>query len=381
MISPRRAYLGLSLLVEPGDPRLVHMLAVAEPAEVVASVAKGRAIGGVSPSQSWVERAGRLDSLVASTLAKAKVSGLRWRCPADADWPGQLGDLDHVEPLNGSTGAPMGLWLRGKANLAQLAQSSVAIVGARDATTYGAEIAADLGADVSDAGLTVVSGAAYGIDACAHRGALAMGKPTIAVLAGGADVDYPQAHAALLARIGDKGLVVSEQAPGQTPMKARFLTRNRLIAGLTRGTVVVEAARRSGSLNTLNWADQLGRVTMGIPGPVTSQASVGVHEAMRTGQAMLVTNGADIGDALGGLGVVDSTPELAPKTAYDCMTAAERQVLDAVPWGTPRATGDIAGELRVCDVEAHTQLIELQSRGYIERLPTGWALLRRADLE
>lgn len=380
MTSPRQAYLALSLLAEPGDPRLVDALAGADPVKVLDAVVKGRAIGGVVPPQPWIERAARLDALVTSTLVKAKASGLRWLCRVDRDWPAQLDDLDHLEPLNGSTGAPMGLWLRGHGDLARLAASSVAVVGARDATTYGAEVASDLSADVSDAGLTVVSGAAYGIDACAHRGALAMGKATVAVLAGGADVDYPRAHLALLSRIAAEGVVVSEQAPGQTPMKARFLSRNRLIAALTQGTVVVEAARRSGSLNTLNWADQLGRVTMAIPGPVTSQASVGTHEAMRTGQAMLVTSGADIVEALGGLGEADSSPARAPETAFDGMTVAERHTLDAVPWGSPRTTSDIAGELRISDTQAQTQLGRLQSRGYVALLPTGWTLLRRADL-
>lgn len=380
MTSPRQAYLALSLLAEPGDPRLVDMLAHAEPGGVIAAVAKGRPVGGVAPPTSWLERAERLDSLVATTLVKARAAGLRWLSRADRDWPSQLDDLDHLEPLNGATGAPMGLWLRGKGNLAKLTESSVAIVGARDATTYGAEIAADLGADVSDAGMTVVSGAAYGIDACAHRGALAMGKPTIAVLAGGADVDYPRAHTALLARIAEEGLVVSEQAPGQTPMKARFLSRNRLIASLTQGTVVVEAARRSGSLNTLNWADQIGRATMAIPGPVTSQASVGAHEAMRTGKAMLVTCGADIVEVLGGFGAAESAPARGPETVYDGMSVGERRALDAVPWGKPRATDDIAGELRVSGASALKQLNRLEALGFVARLPTGWTLVRRADL-
>lgn len=380
MTSPRQACLCLSLLAEPGDPRLVPMLAVAEPTEVLKAVLKGRSLDGSPIPGAWAERALRLDQLASGAMLKAKAAGLRWLSRTEAGWPAALNDLDHVEPLNGATGAPLGLWLRGKANLAQLTESSVAIVGARDATTYGAEIAADLGADLTDAGLTVVSGAAYGIDGCAHRGALSMGKPTIAVLAGGADVDYPRSHSALISRIADQGLIVSEQSPAQIPMKARFLSRNRIIAGLTQGTVVVEAARRSGSLNTLNWADQLGRVTMAVPGPVTSQASVGTHEAMRTGKAMLVTNGADVVEAMGSLGAVDSTPARARETAYDGMTAAERQALDAVPWGTPRATADIAGELHLSTREAQKQLLRLETMGYVARMPSGWILLRRADL-
>lgn len=380
MMTSRQAYLALSVLAEPGDPRLVGFLAVAEPFEVIGAVIKRRSIGGVAPPQSWIERADRLDALVASTLVKARAAGLRWLCRTDQDWPAQLNDLDHVEPLNGATGAPMGLWLRGKANVDLLSAASVAIVGARDATTYGTEIAVDLGADMSDGGMTVISGAAFGIDACAHRGALAMGKPTIAVLAGGAEVDYPRAHTALLARIAEDGLVVSEQAPGQTPLKARFLSRNRLIAGLTQGTVVVEAARRSGSLNTLNWADQLGRVTMAVPGPVTSRASVGVHEAMRSGKAMLVTGGADVVEALGVLGASDSSPERASETAYDGMTVAERCILDAVPWGAARTTEAIADELRISKAHARTHLSRLESRGYVAHSPAGWTLVRRADL-
>ncbi len=185
-----------------------------------------------------------------------------------------LDDLDHVEPLHGATGAPLGLWLRGVGHLAELCEQSVAIVGARDCTTYGAECASDLAADCADAGWTVISGAAYGVDGCAHRGAFLMNAPTVAVLACGADLDYPKAHGALIARIVEMGVVISEQAPGEPPLN-RFLSRNRLIAALTQGTVVIEAAERSGSLNTLNWADQLGRTTMALPGPVTSQQSPG----------------------------------------------------------------------------------------------------------
>lgn len=379
MMSERRACLSLSLVAEPGDPRLMPMLDERGPVEIVATLL-GEHGPGTSMPASWVERARTLERLVRDTLERAQAAGLRWLARTDSGWPAQLDDLNHLDPLNGATGSPLGLWLRGAGNLADLAQSSVAVVGARDATTYGAEVAGDLAADVTDAGLVVVSGAAYGIDGCAHRGALAMGKPTVAVLAGGADVDYPRSHTALLARIAAEGLVVSEQAPGQTPLKARFLSRNRIIAGLTGGTVVVEAARRSGSLNTLNWADQLGRVTMALPGPVTSQASVGVHEALRAGKAMLVTSGADVVEALGALGANDATPPRATETAFDVMAEAQRRILDAVPWSPPRSLGSIAGEVRLSSAVVQKQLVHLQELGYVAHLPAGWALLRRADL-
>lgn len=209
MMSSRRACLALSLIAEPGDPRLVPLLADRDPIELIEALRGSVPSSGTLP-EAWTQRAAHLDSLVGEVLEAAKARNLRWLARSDPGWPPQLADLDHVEPLNGSTGSPLGLWLRGGGNLLRLTQLSVAIVGARDATTYGSEVASDLASDVTDAGLTVVSGAAYGIDACAHRGALAMGRPTMAVLAGGVDVDYPRAHTALLSRIADQGLIVSE---------------------------------------------------------------------------------------------------------------------------------------------------------------------------
>ena len=223
-----------------------------------------------------------------------------------------MSDLDHVEPLQGATGAPIGLWLRGVGHLAEMCEQSVAIVGARNCTTYGAECASELAADCSDAGWTVISGAAYGVDGCAHRGAFLMNAPTAGVLACGADLDYPKSHGALITRIGEVGVVLSEQAPGEKPLKNRFLSRNRLIAALTQGTVVIEAAVRSGSLNTLNWADQLGRTTMALPGPVTSQQSAGVHAAFRAGKAVVVTSGREIVAELSGLGASPRSSRRCP---------------------------------------------------------------------
>ena len=182
----------------------------------------------------------------------------------------------------------------------------------------------------------MVSGAAFGIDASAHRGALAMGRATIAVLACDAGTDYPRAHAALLSRIAESGLIVSEQPPGQVPTKARFLSRNRLIAGLAGGTVVVEARRRSGSLNTLHWADRLGRPTMAVPGPVTSQQSGGTHQAVRDGKAVLVTGGSDVLSELAGIGAAEPEPVTAPATEFDHLPAPAQRALDALTWQARR---------------------------------------------
>ncbi len=298
------ARLGLSLLTDPGDPRLRDLLTDHSPAQVLQALLSGDRVAGSELPAGWRGRVGQLEAERDLARDRAAHSGLRWVCPGDPQWPRQLADLDHVEPLQDTAGAPLGLWLRGTARLDVLAARSVAVVGARSCSTYGAEIASEVAADLASAGFTVVSGAAYGIDACAHRGALVVDRPTIAVLACGADRVYPEAHGTLLDRIVDEGgLVVSEQAPGAVPLRHRFLSRNRIIAALSLGTTVVEAQLRSGSLNTLHWADLLGRTTTAVPGPVTSTRSAGAHAAVRSGKAVLVTSGQDVVDELAALGM------------------------------------------------------------------------------
>ncbi|KAA1376553.1 DNA-processing protein DprA [Aeromicrobium fastidiosum] len=374
----RRDRLALSLVVEPGDPRLPGLLADHEPGRIVAAVRGDRPPTGVPMPAAWLERGADLDRLVEVATQRATAARLRWVCPGDRDWPDRLDDLDHVEPLQATTGAPLGLWVRGSGDLGQLAEQSVAVVGARDCTTYGAECASDLGADLADGGWTVVSGAAYGIDGCAHRGTLAMERPTVAVLACGADLDYPRSHATLLDRIADGGLVVSEQAPGQNPVKSRFLSRNRIIAALSVGTVVVEAAVRSGSLNTLHWADQLGRVTMAMPGPVTSKASGGTHAAVRAGTAVLVTSGRDVLEELGGLGAEESAEPIAP-TEFDLLAPVARATLDGLDWRSARQPAEIASAVRLTTAQVRVALELLRSRGLVVQRSTGWVLDRRAD--
>lgn len=372
--------LALSLVAEPGDPRLRDLLLLHEPGQVLDAVrGRGRA-GDVTIPEAWSERGGVLDKRLATALARAKSAGLRWICPGDRGWPRALDDLDQVDPFHGTTGAPLGLWVRGVGDLAELCAQSVAIVGARACTTYGAECASEVAGDCADADHTVVSGAAFGIDSCAHRGALIMRKPTVAVLASGADTDYPKAHSGLIARIAESGLVVSEQAPGESPMKGRFLSRNRLIAALTQGTVVIEAARRSGSLNTLHWADQLGRLTMGLPGPVTSQQSAGVHAAIRGGEAVLVGSGKDVVEELGGLGAQSADDVTQPSTGFDRLPPAAQRTLDGLDWSRGRSVNEIASRVRLTARDVVKSLDLLERRGHVARLEAGWILARRADV-
>ncbi|MFL6088694.1 MAG: DNA-processing protein DprA [Aeromicrobium sp.] len=364
-----------------------ELLATHAPTDLRAAITAGRRLNGQPSPPAWIQAAQRLDHELEQAQEAADAAGLRWVVPGDAEWPERLGDLDHASPVGGATGAPLGLWVRGAGRLRDLVEASVAVVGARDCTAYGAEQAAEIAADAVSAGFTVVSGAAFGIDACAHRGALAMVCSTVAVLACDAATSYPRAHAALLQRIADEGVVVSEQAPGRAPTKARFLARNRLIAGLTLGTVVVEARRRSGALNTLAWADQLGRVTMAVPGPVTSQQSVGTHEAIRDGKAILVASGSDVVAALGGMSAVAfDAPEASAAstldTAFDGLTADQSRVLDALEWNTGLDLPGIAHRAGVGPDAAARALAALVEAGWAANDEAAcWTLARRADLE
>ena len=289
-MSDRVARAALTRLAEPGDVRLAGLVAELGAARVYALLRDEQDVAGV-----YTDVANRLRGLDPEReLADAAARGIRFVCPGDAEWPGSLQDLDRCEPLQQRGGAPIGLWVRGPLSLAEACARSVSVVGSRSATSYGADVSSSIAATVAAEGVCVVSGAAFGIDQAAHRGALAARGPTVAVLACGVDRAYPSAHRNLLDYIAEVGAVVSELPPGCAPTKLRFLSRNRLIAALSTGVVVVEAAVRSGALNTASWAIRLNRLLMGVPGPVTSAPSAGVHELLRTRGASLVTGGGDV---------------------------------------------------------------------------------------
>jgi DNA processing protein len=207
----------------------------------------------------------------------------------------------------------------------------VAVVGARACSVYGAHVAGEISAQLAERGWVVVSGAAYGIDAAAHRGTLAVGGATIGVLACGVDTAYPPGNAELIRRISEQGLLVSEFPPGTHPNRFRFVLRNRVIAALTRGTVVVEAALRSGALSTARRARDLNRHTMGVAGPVTSELSAGVHALIRSGAASLVTDAAEIVELIGAIGEDLAPLRTGPVVPRDLLEPAVARVLEAVP--------------------------------------------------
>lgn len=355
--SQSRTRLMLSLVSESGDPRLVAWRERCDPVELWQAVVRG----APEIPDRWHAGASDAASRVDGVLRRADEVGARWVVPGSPVWPVALDDLDHVDGIGQVTGAPLGLWVRGGGDLTSIAAAPVAVVGARGSTTYGAEVASDIAADCADQGHAVVSGAAFGIDACAHRGALLGGGPTVAVMACGVDVEYPRTHAALLRRIAEEGLVVSEFPPGAEPQRHRFLVRNRVIAALSVGVVVVEAARRSGSLNTLHWADLLGRTTMVVPGPITSQASAGTHLAVRDGKALLVTSGHDV--LADTFGVVDADlPAIGP--------GARRVWLRL--GAEPQPVEQLAQALRLGTVPVLRALRELERHDVVARDERGW---------
>lgn len=365
----RLARAALSRLAEPGDLRLAALVAELGATTLHRLLAEERDLMGLQ-----TDVAARLVGIdAARELEQADRLGLRFVVPGDEEWPAQLDDLAGLEPLHDRGGVPIGLWAKGPLRLDAIG-SSVAVVGSRASTTYGAGVAGEIGAVAALGGVAVVSGAAFGIDDAAHRGALSVEGPTVAVLACGADRVYPAAHRQLIARIAEVGLVVSEAAPGCAPQRIRFLARNRLIAGLTRGSVVVEAATRSGALNTATWAERLNRVVMGVPGPVTSVSSTGVHERLRTGAMSLVTSGADVLELVGESGAHLVDPARAPTTARDRLTARQRQVLDAVPVAAGVGPDSIARVAGLGLLEVRAALGALHTAGLVLHTEDGWRL-------
>ena len=219
------------------------------------------------------------------TLAVAASKGIHVITEYDSQWPEGFFRL--------GSESPHVLWVHGNIDALNSGQSTVAIVGARAATSYGEHVAMELAADLATDHI-IVSGAAYGIDGAAHRACLAAGGTTVAYLAGGCDRPYPMGHAQLIERVTAKGAVVSEVPPGSAPTKWRFLARNRLIAAHGDATVVVEAGFRSGSLNTAGHADSLGKPLGAVPGPITSAASAGAHRLIQEFGAKLIISADDV---------------------------------------------------------------------------------------
>ncbi|MFJ8802560.1 DNA-processing protein DprA [Streptomyces sp. NPDC102487] len=366
----RRARVTLSRVVEPGDEVCGRWVREVGAREAVRWLSGGEGQPRGMTDSRWAglrARAERADP--EGDLGRAREAGVRFVCPGDSEWPAQLDDL--------GDGRPLGLWVRGLSSLRIWALRSVAVVGARACTEYGAHMAATLGAGLAERGWVVVSGGAYGVDGAAHRGALGAGGATVAVLACGVDRPYPRGHTQLISRIAEQGLVIGELPPGDHPTPSRFILRNRVIAALTRGTVVVEAAYRTGALVTARAAQRLGRFTMGVPGPATSSLSAGVHELLR-GEAVLVTDAAEVAELVGDMGEL-APDRRGPVLPHDLLPPGAQRVLAALPARRPAAVDEIARGAATTTDEAVGRLYELRALGFVERHGDGWKLTRQAS--
>jgi DNA processing protein len=417
----RTARAALTWVAEPGDPVMGALLRVCSPPEIVAALIEGRIPrvpaappGGAWPGESGAHggqaarRSGEHAPTVGTVAAQEAVlwedsagssgdpgleralrrwsarlgevppetdldawwrDGIRLVIPSDAEWPSQLDVLGDARPW--------GLWVRGQADLRYACLRSVSVVGTRAATPYGTHVCGELAVSLAEKGWTIVSGGAFGIDGFAHRGAIAVAGTTIAVLACGVDRAYPQAHAGLFRSIREQGAVVSEWPPGRMPTRPGFLVRNRVIAALSRGTVVVEAAQRSGALNTARHAYEQGRPLMAVPGPVTSAQSAGCHEAIREWGAVCVTCARDVMELLEFANDEPAEGERGPALPRDLLGPEDTQVLEAVParggWGPARiaiAAGVDFDTVMRC-------LGGLAAAGFVERCDRGWRLRRQ----
>ncbi|MDT4945326.1 MAG: processing protein [Pseudonocardiales bacterium] len=331
-------------------------------------------------------------------LEAAERHGLRLVVPESDEWPhfafaalehagaARYRRFDRGETSISESGEPMpplALWVAGVGDLATLGVRSVGIVGARAATAYGEHVTADLGYGLARRGLVVVSGGAYGIDAAAHRSALAAEGQTVVVSAGGLDRPYPPGNASLFDRSRETGLLVSESPPGAAPQRHRFLTRNRLIAALSTGTVVVEAAVRSGAANTAGHCFALGRPVMAVPGPVTSPMSAGCHVLLRRdpGPALLVTSVADVLAVVGAIGEAGETspPGAVPdvRAELDALDPVARRVFDGMPARRPARPDEIAQRSGVSPIEVIRSLPVLDLAGLIEASDAGYRIAAR----
>lgn len=389
----RVATAALLRISEPGDglmQALVEQMGACAVLDLITTVSSGQcsvyeATGVVEELGSGIPGVGQSASAIERWVVRAKDANgehdiqamdrlnARLVLPGDREWPVRLAEL--------GAGAPLGLWVRGGGRLSELVKRSVAIVGSRAASNYGTKCASDLAWDLAAHDVTVVSGGAFGIDAAAHRAAVARECGTVAFMAGGVDRFYPAANSDLFTRIIDDGVVVSEAAPGMTPMRHRFLLRNRLIAASSLATIVIEAGWRSGALNTARHAAELSRIVAAFPGSVYSASSTGCHRLLRDHEAELVTNGNDVIELLGSdqpsfFDAAEIRGFAAPDTAVDRLSEREGICLNALSSTKPLDPGTVAGRAGLSLPETLAALAALELAGLSRRRDSGWVKVR-----
>ncbi len=369
----RLARVALGRVAEPGDVRIGTLVKTTGPSSALRAISDS-----TTDDAPWKEWRSRLGARAPDDeLAVAARRGFRFVCPGDREWPPSLDDLDQVAARERRGGSPLGLWVRGPLDLAAVTAQAISIVGSRSSTGYGRFVAGELAAGCAEHGFAVVSGGAYGIDAAGHRGALAVHGHTVAVLAGGVDQLYPKGNTMLLELIGREGLLVSETPIGGCSTRSRFLGRNRIIAALSAGTVVVEAALRSGALSTARWALELGRELMGVPGPTTSASSGGVHELIRDG-AVLVTDAAEVLESVSALGVGLAPVKTGTRCWRDDLDPVAATILEAFPAAGAVSSQWVSEQTGIDGVTVTRHLRRLASADLVGTDDRGWWLLPTA---
>lgn len=378
---PRIAAAWWCAVVEPGDlhatalrralgeEEAVAWALAPQPGPLPADVERdprGRPRGWEDAWQRWHARAVVADP--GHDLAELDSLGGHLLLPGERGWPPGLDDL--------GAGAPHALWVLGGTTPA----TAVAVVGARASTAYGNRVAADLGLELAETGIDIVSGGAFGIDASAHRGALAAhGGRTTAVMAGGLGHLYPSAHVDLLQEIARRGAVISEVPPSWRPAKWRFLGRNRVIAALAAATVVVEASSRSGALSTARRAQDMARHVGAVPGPVSSSSSRGCHVLIREG-ATLVQGSRDVLEMVSSLALLAPGPApgapVAPDSGTDALPPAQRRVWEALPKRSGTSLEPLVRAAGLSEVEVLGALARLELEGLVVAHQLGWARAR-----
>ena len=382
----------LSRVVEGPSHHIQALLRVGKSADEIAEGVRTRAtwIGGLL---SQTENRFTWDR-PAEDLEFAADLGYTLLTPESPQWPAEAIQCSFGRQQTGAAGktshqpdgiAPHVLWVAGNTNLAGLFAQSVGVVGTRHATKYGHMASKDLVAGLGGHNYTVVSGGALGIDTVAHTTAMDVNTPTVVVAACGPGEHYPRSNKALFERVvATGGALMTEYPPAVTPDRHRFLTRNRLVAALTLGTVLVEAPFRSGALNTLKWVNAFNRTAMAVPGPVTDAQSLGANLAIQNNEAEMVLNAGQIHEQLSAVGEYSAEEQMEmqyPPSVTQQLSRNELRIYDALPPAgrTGREAEAVAADAGLSIALTVHILMDLSKRGLVERDKRVWSRVEQPD--
>lgn len=382
----------LSRVVEGPSHHIQALLRVGKSADEIAEGVRTRAtwIGGLL---SQTENRFTWDR-PAEDLEFAADLGYTLLTPESPQWPAEAIQCSFGRQQTGAAGktshqpdgiAPHALWVAGNTNLAGLFAQSVGVVGTRHATKYGHMASKDLVAGLGGHNYTVVSGGALGIDTVAHTTAMDVNTPTVVVAACGPGEHYPRSNKALFERVvATGGALMTEYPPAVTPDRHRFLTRNRLVAALTLGTVLVEAPFRSGALNTLKWVNAFNRTAMAVPGPVTDTQSLGANLAIQNNEAEMVLNAGQIHEQLSAVGEYSAEEQMEmqyPPSVTQQLSRNELRIYDALPPAgrTGREAEAVAADAGLSIALTVHILMDLSKRGLVERDKRVWSRVEQPD--